>query len=129
MIGIQRQFGRGHLIAALGIGLGLAFLLVILDTSFSTVAELRDYTGIPVLGAVSDNRKPAASRMAGTLALGSGFVALLLTLGALLMAERQYGLDTLIAADSGSNVFSDGANLVVDKASELIDWMREKVLS
>ena len=122
-------FLMASLVAALGVGLGLAFLLVILDTSFSTVAELRDYTGIPVLGAVSDNRKQRTSRMAGTLALGAGFAALLLTLGALLMAERQYGLDTLIAAESGSNVFSDGANLVVDKASELINWMREKVAS
>ena len=122
-------FLMAGLLLALGAGLGLAFLLVILDTSFSTVAELRDYTGIPVFGAVSDNRKPAAGRLVGLLALGSGFAALVMVLGVLLVVEQQYGLDTVVSGGLDSNIFSSGANVFVDKASELISWMRENVLS
>lgn len=122
-------FLMAGLLLALGAGLGLAFLLVILDTSFSTVAELRDYTGIPVFGAVSDNRKPTAGRLAGLLALGSGFAALVMVLGVLLVVEQQYGLDTVISGGVDSNIFSSGADVFVQKASELISWMRENVLS
>lgn len=122
-------FLMAGLILALGAGLGLAFLLVILDTSFSTVAELRDYTGIPVFGAVSDNRKPAGSRIAGTMVLGSGFASLVLVLGVLLIIERQYGLDTIVSTEPGSNVFSSGADIVVQKASQLISWMRANLPS
>ncbi|WP_299614839.1 XrtA system polysaccharide chain length determinant [Pelagibius sp.] len=117
------------LILSLGAGLGLGFLLVILDTSFSTAAELRDFTGIPVFGTVSDTRKKAASQFAGNLALGSIFLALVVSLGVLLVIERQYGLDTFVTADLSTELFGRGARLVVDTAYDLLDWMRANVLS
>jgi polysaccharide chain length determinant protein (PEP-CTERM system associated) len=115
---------------ALAAGAGLALLMVMLDTSFSTVAELRDYTGITVLGFVSDSKKKLAGRrLAATLALGGGFFALVAVLGALLIVERQYGLDTIVSANLGADFFGKGAGLVVQKASDLLSWMRTNVLS
>lgn len=107
-----------------GAGLGLALLLVILDTSFSTVVELRTFTGIPVLGSVSDTRKRTGRRFMETVALGSGALALGLVFGVLLVIERQYGLDTVVAADLGGNVFEEGGRIVVQKATDLLSWVR-----
>lgn len=104
-------------------GLGLGLLLVILDTSFSTVAELRAYTGIPVLGAVSDRRKKMVRRFAGTLALGCGFAGLFLALAILLLLERQYGLDTIVRADLGSGIFGESAAFLFSKISDLVGWL------
>ena len=117
------------LILAIGAGLGLGFLLVILDTSFSTAAELRDFTGIPVFGTVSDTRRKAASQFAGNLALGSVFLALVVSLGVLLAVEQQYGLDTFVTADLSTELFDRGARLVVETAHDLLDWMRANVPS
>ena len=107
-----------------GAGLGLALLLVILDTSFSTVVELRTFTGIPVLGSVSDTRKRTGRRFMETVALGSGALALGLVFGVLLVIERQYGLDTVVAADLGGNVFEEGGRIVVQRATDLLSWVR-----
>ena len=107
-----------------GAGLGLALLLVILDTSFSTVVELRTFTGIPVLGSVSDTRKRTGRRFMETVALGSGALALGLVYGVLLVIERQYGLDTVVAADLGGNVFEEGGRIVVQRATDLLSWVR-----
>ena len=117
------------MILSIGAGLGLGFLLVILDTSFSTAAELRDFTGIPVFGTVSDTRKKTASQFAGNLALGSVFLALVVSLGVLLVVEQQYGLDTFVTTDLSTELFGRGARLVVDTAYDLLDWMRANVLS
>jgi hypothetical protein len=83
-----------------------------------------------VLGFVSDSRKKLAGRrLAATLALGGGFLALVGVLGALLIVERQYGLDTIVSANLGADIFGKGAGLVVQKASDLLSWMRTNVLS
>ena len=110
-------------------GFGVALLLVILDTSFSSAAELRDFTRLPILGAVSDTRRRAASRFASVLVLGAGFAALIVVFGGLMLVERQYGLDTVVSAELGSDFVGKGANMVVQKASDLITWMRSNVLS
>ncbi len=110
-------------------GFGVALLLVILDTSFSSAAELRDFTRLPILGAVSDTRRRAASRFASVLVLGAGFAALVVVFGGLMLVERQYGLDTVVSAELGSDFVGKGANMVVQKASDLITWMRSNVLS
>lgn len=109
---------------AIAAGLGLGFVLVILDTSFSTVAELRAYTGISVLGAVSDTRKKLARRFAGMVALGSGFAALFVLLALLLLLERQFGLDTIVTADLGSGIFGESAGLIFNKVSNAAGWLR-----
>jgi hypothetical protein len=59
-----------------------------------------------------------------TVALGSGALALGLVYGVLLVIERQYGLDTVVAADLGGNVFEEGGRIVVQKATDLLSWVR-----
>src|SRR3546814_16862155 len=44
------------LVLSIVAGLGGGMILVLLDTSFSSLTELRDYTGLRVLGAISDAR-------------------------------------------------------------------------
>ncbi len=117
------------LVFALGAGIGLGFLLVVLDTSFSTVPELREYTGLPVFGAVTDSKKRTAGRFASSMALGSATLVLLMVFGMLLIVERQYGLDTVVSAKLGTDFFGRGFGLVVEKASDLLSWMRTNVLS
>ena len=117
------------LVLAVGGGLGLALLLVFLDTSFSTMVELRNFTGVPVLGAVTDTRQRTTSRVVDTFALGSGVLTFVLVFGLLLIVERQYGLDTLVKADLGGNVFSEGSKLVVEKATQMLSWVRTIVES
>ena len=83
-IGQRKIVGQGALAWYLVIGTipaglaGLALLLVILDTSFSTVVELRNYTGAPVLGAVSDTRMRKTSRFVDLVALGCCAVGLVI---------------------------------------------------
>ncbi len=122
-------FLTGVLMFALGAGIGLGFLLVLLDTSFSTVPELREYTGLPVFGSVTDQRKKTAGNFAGSIVLGLAALALVLSYGMLLLVERQYGLDTVVTAELGTDLFGRGFGAVVEKASDLLSWMRTKVLS
>ncbi|MPZ12588.1 MAG: hypothetical protein GEU89_20605 [Kiloniellaceae bacterium] len=117
------------LILSVFAGLGIALALVMLDTSFSSVAELRAYTGISVLGAVSDMRRRAVRRFADVAVLMAGFAALVGALGLLLLVERQYGLDTVISATLANDVFDQGTKLVVQTASDVVGWMRTKMLS
>jgi protein tyrosine kinase modulator len=112
------------LIVAIGAGVGLALLLVILDTSFSTAVELRNFTGIPVLGTVSDTRTRPTRRIIDTLGIGAGAAALVMVFGVLLVMERQYGLDTVFTADLRATFFEDGTRIVVQKVSDLLSWMR-----
>jgi polysaccharide chain length determinant protein (PEP-CTERM system associated) len=117
-----------NLVAAVAIssGLGLAIVLTILDASFSTLADLRRYTEIPVLGAVSDTRsgKKLARGFSGNLALGSGFAILIVVLAVLHVVELQFGLDTVVSPDLGIDVFYRSASLVFQKASDLFSWIR-----
>ena len=112
------------LVLSLAAGAGLALLLVILDTSFSTVVELRNYTGAPVLGAVSDTRMRKTSRFVDLVALGCCAVGLVIVFGLLLVIERQYGLDTVMAADLGGNIFEQVGGTVVEKATGVLTWLR-----
>src|SRR3546814_15541341 len=52
------------LVLSIVAGLGGGMILVLLDTSFSSLTELRDYTGLRVLGAISDARSRAGRRLA-----------------------------------------------------------------
>lgn len=112
------------LVLSAGAGIGLALLLVILDTSFSTVVELRNFAGLPVLGSISDTRRKVGRQFVDSVALASGVLALVLVFGLLLVIERQYGLDTVVAADLGGNVFDQSGNIVLQKVTDLINWMR-----
>ena len=69
--------------AAIGAGLGLALVLTIVDTSISTLSELRRHIDLPVLGAVTDatKGKNVARGLAGYLALGFGFASLFRDIG------------------------------------------------
>jgi polysaccharide chain length determinant protein (PEP-CTERM system associated) len=110
-------------VLAVGAGAGLALLLVILDTSFSTMVELRTYTGLPVLGSVSDTRRRSSHRAADTIALSLGAVGLVAVLAMLLALERQYGLDTLVAANgSAPGVVEQGVRLIVQKSTDILSW-------
>lgn len=105
-------------------GLGMAMVLVILDTSFSSVAELRSYTGLRILGSVSDTRRHGDRRLADVVVLLAGFAALVGVLGLLLVVERQYGLDTIVSANLGRDIFGKATDGVVQKVSEMIGWLR-----
>lgn len=74
-------FFAGVLVAGIGAGLGVAFLLSQLDRSFYTVHDLRRL-GLPVLGGVS--APPMPRRMAGTVLFTACFLLLLAGFGAVL---------------------------------------------
>jgi hypothetical protein len=70
------------LFAGLGAGIALAFLLVQLDGSFYTVAELRRL-GLPVLGAIS--APPVPPRRIAGLAFACGVALVFVAFGAVLV--------------------------------------------
>lgn len=114
---------------AIVVGLGLALLLVIMDTSFSTLTQLRRYGNqFVVLGSVTDasaGTKPVR-RFAGLATLGLALVAFLAVLLGLQFLERQYGLDEVVtAALSGENVIHEGVSAVVQGATGAMSWLRE----
>jgi polysaccharide chain length determinant protein (PEP-CTERM system associated) len=112
---------------AIVVGLGLALLLVILDTSFSTLSQLRRYSSIVVLGAITDahaGTRPVR-KFADFATLGLTLVTFILALLALQFLERQYGLDEVVtAALSGNNFIHDGVNAVVQAVSGATSWIR-----
>src|SRR3546814_461253 len=64
-VGPDRALLLSHvLVLSIVAGLGGGMILVLLDTSFSSLTELRDYTGLRVLGAISDARSRAGRRLA-----------------------------------------------------------------
>ena len=75
-------FAAGVLVAGLGAGLALAFLLVQLDGTFYTVGELRKL-GLPVLGAVS--APPAPPRIAAGIAFACAVLLVFVAFGALIL--------------------------------------------
>lgn len=105
-------------------GIGVAFMLALLDTSFSTAHELRNFAALPVLGSVSDTERAAAKTFAGSMALGAGALALILAFGLLQFVEQRYGLHELASMDQGGNVIEEGKRMIVQKASDFISWMR-----
>lgn len=109
-------------------GVGVALGLVILDTSFSSVAELRQYTDLRVLGVVSDNSRRTVRPGADAVVLAAGAGSLIGALAILLFIERQYGLST-ISASLGGNVIEDGINLLLNRLYHLADFLRAQVLS
>jgi len=112
---------------AVAAGLGLAIVLMILDTSFSTIADLRQHTRLPVLGAVSDIRtkkRTPIGRLAGILALASGLIGLIMMLGLLQVLERQFGLDSIVSSDLGGEVLQKSAGVFFQKAFDLLSWIR-----
>lgn len=110
-------------------GGGFAFLLVLLDTSFASVSDLRQYTGLPVLGSVTDTKPKSVRRFAGWAGLGIGVAGLLVAYGVLVVVERQYGLDTVVSANLAGDIVTGGADMIFHRASELLNWMRSNVLS
>ena len=114
------------LVGAIGAGLGLALVLVVLDTSFATLSELRQYTDLPVLGAITDNRagqRPVRG-VAGYLVLASVFAGLVVVLVILHMVERQVGLDKIVTASLGDEIFQRGSSLAAQIGSDVVAWMR-----
>lgn len=117
-------------VGAIGIGLGFALVLVILDTSFSTLTELRHYTQLPVLGSIADTRRERKiiGRFAANMVLGAGFACFLLVLLVLHMIEQQFGLDAVASANLGQTLHS-GVSLVIQKASDLLGWVQANLPS
>src|SRR3546814_7378298 len=76
------------LVVAVIAGVGIGLVLVMLDTSFSSMTELRDYTGLRVLGSVTDTRIKGSTRFADAVVLAAGFAGLAGTLGMLLRSEE-----------------------------------------
>ena len=74
------------LIAALGCGFGLAFLMTQLKTTFAEERRLREATGISVLGSVALtlNDKQRKRRARGVFALVLSYVSLLSAYGAIM---------------------------------------------
>lgn len=77
----------GVLIAGLGAGVALIFLLVQLDRGFYTIHDLRAL-GLPVLGGVS-SANPAERRTAAAIVFAGGLAMLLLAFGAVLAGGPQ----------------------------------------
>jgi polysaccharide chain length determinant protein (PEP-CTERM system associated) len=112
------------LVFAIATGLGIALVLVILDTSFASVAELRQYTGLRVLGTVSDTTRRTAQAGADVVALAAGTAAMIGLLLLLLFLERQYGLDNVVAVGLGNDLAERGTGFVVQRAADLVSWLR-----
>lgn len=118
-------------LGSLAAGLGLAIVLVMLDTSFATLTELRRHAKIPVLGAITDVRTGAktAGRFAGNVVLGISFAALVVVLVVLHVIERQVGLDTIVASHLGADFLHKTIGLFFQRASELLVWIRSQLSS
>ena len=112
--------------AAVAVGLGFALFLALLDTSISTLADLRQYTDLPVLGAITDaaSGRNRTRSMAGYLTFGSGFAGLLLILAVLLLIERQVGLYNFAAAQLGGDLFDRVGHLFFEKAAQFFSWLK-----
>ncbi|HEY9536457.1 MAG TPA: XrtA system polysaccharide chain length determinant [Kiloniellaceae bacterium] len=117
------------LVLSIVAGLGGGMILVLLDTSFSSLTELRDYTGLRVLGAISDARSRAGRRLAEAAMLVVGFAGLAGILVMLLLIERQYGLDTVLAADFTRGSLGNGADAVAQASREVLTALRDSALS
>src|SRR3546814_23300 len=117
------------LVLSIVAGLGGGMILVLLDTSFSSLTELRDYTGLRVLGAISDARSRAGRRLAEAAMLVVGFAGLAGILVMLLLIERQYGLDTVLAADFTRGSLGNGADAVAQASREVLTALRDRPLS
>ena len=105
------------------LGLGVAFALVLLDGSFSTVAELRDFTGLPVVGFVTINQMSSrvGVRLADATLMSCSLVGLVLAFGVLLIVERQYGLSSFVSADFGPDMLEGVVQTVSSKFFSLIN--------
>lgn len=86
----------GVLGGAVGTGLGLALLLVLLRPTFQAPKDLKDFTELPVLGSVSLSMAPAAIRLRKfrTMLFMAGFTMLLGTYAAALL-YMETGSDAL----------------------------------
>jgi polysaccharide chain length determinant protein (PEP-CTERM system associated) len=89
---------------AFAVGIGMAVVLMVLDTSFSTLTELRQYTAVPVLGSVSDTStaKRVTRGITAHFALAACIIAFIAALLLLQVAEKQIGLDKLVAGRFGN---------------------------
>lgn len=116
--------------AAIGVGLGIAFILSILDSSISTLIELRRYTDIPVLGAITNGAaaKKALRGAVGYATLGVGFACLFAMLGLLLVVERQIGLYQVVSSELGSDVLHRSGDLILQKAFSVFRWIGDVLL-
>jgi polysaccharide chain length determinant protein (PEP-CTERM system associated) len=117
--------------AGIAVGFGLALILTILDTSISSIVELRQHTNLPVLGAVTDSAagRKVARGVAGYFALGCGFAIFFGLLAMLLLIERQVGLYNVVTAELGGDILQKSVGLIFQKTSDLLNWIRNSFLS
>jgi polysaccharide chain length determinant protein (PEP-CTERM system associated) len=117
--------------AGIAVGLGFALILAILDTSISSIAELRQHTNLPVLGAVTDlvTGRKVARGVAGYFALGCGFAIFFAVLAMLLLIERQVGLYNIFTDELGGDILQKSVGSILQKASDLLNWIRNSLLS
>lgn len=116
---------------AVAAGLGIAFVFTVLDTTISTLRELRQHTDLMVLGAITDTAtgQRMARGIAGYLVLVLGFAGLFAALAMLLVIERQIGLYSVASAELGGDILQKSASIVLQKAADLLNWIRNSVLS
>jgi polysaccharide chain length determinant protein (PEP-CTERM system associated) len=91
------------LVGGLGVGGGVAFLLVQMDDTFSTSNRLSDTFGIPVLGVVNMIAEPSQKfrRTMGNLAFAMAFTSLSAVFGALvILAPKLSQLSALLKKQS-----------------------------
>ena len=79
------------LVAALGSGVALAYLLSQLDVSFASMAHLREAFGLPVLGSVSvvAFKRQRGLRLANVMAFAACLIALTAAYGGIVLTEAK----------------------------------------
>ena len=88
-------FLAGVLLAGLGAGIGLAFLLSQLKQTFDTRAALREASGLPVLGSISmewSSRQRLKLRLETAVFIGAGFFLLFVFATVVMFQEKLSGL-------------------------------------
>jgi hypothetical protein len=113
---------------AIAVGLGLGLVLVILDTSFSTLADLRQYTQLPVLGAVTDTRANKKVGSVSNLALGVCLVSFIVLLAGLHVVEKAFGLGSLVSSALVDDL-QRSASLIIQEALDWFSWIRASLPS
>lgn len=103
------------LVAGLGGGLGLALLLVSLQSSFVSTIRLAQVLGRPVLGSVSlVTREGRFARTARVASFGGALSALVAVYAGLLVVEHQVGLPNVVP-DSVKERVADRVRPIMEK--------------
>lgn len=103
----RRIFLTIVLLVALGAGGGLALLMGLLRNTFSSVSEVRDALGLPVLGRVSriGKRGTALGAAAGGAAFALALLGLVATFGGVMFVEMTQGFGKISQSEAFSAIY------------------------